>query len=441
MPTHFDDVYPYETLEICLFALLGILCGLASFVFVQLQRAIVKLNRRKSIVSSFLNKVPLVYPLVISFLIGAVKYPGGFGQYTSSYMTMEQTIHDLYSNFTWHTADVNKLFFINQSHHEALHQIHVLKRWTSPSTDVFTNTLLFFVCNFVTVAVASTVPVPGGLIVPLFMIGAGFGRLFGEVAAFLFPHNLNPFEDVLQSRPIVAGAYAVAASAAMCGGVTGSLSVAVVAFEITGQLTHFLPVIICVGFANLVSRYLGPTTYESTIELKNLPFLPTMIKATAISHKVLVEDFMDTDVQFVWNGCTYEAFSKILSSNNILAFYPFVSSPDSRFLLGVIHHLEIRNLFESHLNRNSLKVGKVNCLSAGGASGGTGGAGGGGAGGDGNNGQRVGESNGQVTLNGRFQIKSNSLAKGTAVNAVSFIFVTTFIADVCIICDIYSYSL
>ena len=125
-----------------------------------------------------------------------------------------------------------------------------------------------------------------------------------------------------------------------------------IAFEITGQLTHFLPVIVCVLCANLVSRYLGPTIYESTIELKNLPFLPTMIKASAVSHRVLVEDFMDTDVQFIWNGCTYATLNNILHSNHLLAFYPFVSSPDTKFLLGVIHHLEIKSLMESHLNKS-----------------------------------------------------------------------------------------
>lgn len=420
LPTHFDPIFPYETLEICLFALLGIFCGFASYIFVQLQRIIVKLNRKKSFISSFLNRVPLFYPFIVSLLIGSLKYPQGFGQFTSSFMTMEQTIHDLYSNFTWHNFHQSNIHtIINDTilnHHDS-HEAQILERWTSESTDVFINTLLFFICNFITVALASTVPVPGGLIVPLFMIGAGFGRLFGEICAYLFPHNLNPFVDIINARPIVAGAYAVAASAAMCGGVTGSLSVAVVAFEITGQLTHFLPIIICVGFANLVSRYLGPTTYESTIELKNLPFLPTMIKATAVSHKVLVEDFMDTDVQFVWNGCTYQEISKIVSSNNLLTFYPFVSSPDSRFLLGVIHHLEIRSLLEYHLSRNSLKVGKVNI-------------------GDTSNNTRSVDCN-QVTLNGRFQIRSNGTNKTTSINAVSLRLRSSLFCFVLFVCFFY----
>ena len=43
----------------------------------------------------------------------------------------------------------------------------------------------------------------------------------------------------------------------------GALSSAVIAFEISGQLTHLLPIIVCVIIANLVAQYLGPSIYES----------------------------------------------------------------------------------------------------------------------------------------------------------------------------------
>ena len=348
--TEFRKTYPYETLEICLFAFLGIMCGFLSFLFVQFQRSIILINRRQNLLSSFLSKFPLAYPLLIGCLVASVKYPAGIGQFTSAHLGMEEAMHELYSNFTWHhhPRDAGG----NLSLPLLSHRAHIIHNWSSDSTSIFTNTFLFFVSNFLTIAIASTVPVPGGLIVPLFMLGAGLGRFFGEGSAFLFPHGMSG----LSSSPgIIPGAYAVAASAALCGGVTGSLSVAVIAFEITGQLTHFLPVIVCVLCSNFVSRYLGPTIYESTIELKNLPFLPTMIKASTVSHKVLVEDFMDTNVEYVWNSCTYRTLSKILSSPNLLAFYPFVSSPDAKFLLGIVHHLEIKGLLEGHLYKAGLK--------------------------------------------------------------------------------------
>jgi chloride channel 2 len=363
--TDFRKLYPYETLEIILFALLGILCGLISYLFVQFQRSIVLLNRRKNPVSRFLARFPLFYPLFISFLIASLKYPHGVAMFSSAHLAMEESMHEMFSNFTWHdfhfrhdSNDGNHAYPINStnpSDHLYSFQSHIVHNWSSEHTNVFANTFLFFLSNFFTIAIASTVPVPGGLIVPLFMLGAPVGRFFGEVAAFIFPHGINPLNH---SYGIVPGAYAVAASAALCGGITGSLSVAVIAFEITGQLTHFLPVIVCVLCSNLVSRYLGPTIYESTIELKNLPFLPTMIKASAVSHKVLVEDFMDTDVQFVWSGCTFHTLNNIVNSPNLLAFYPFVSAPESKYLLGIIHHLELKSLLDAQMSKSAFKKDK-----------------------------------------------------------------------------------
>lgn len=385
----------YQTLEIGLFAFLGILCGLMSYCFVQVQRSIVLFNRKKSWFSSLLASCPLLYPLFTSLIISSLKFPNGLGQFTSTHLGMEEAMHELFSNFTWyeyhpiahHQPIEHDLHSINHSmvnplpilsdHDTMSHEAHVIHNWSSHSTSIFINTFLFVVSNFFTIALASTVPVPGGLIVPLFLVGAGFGRFFGECAAYLFPYGLGLYGSAV---PITPGAYAVAASAALCGGTTGSLSVAVIAFEITGQLTHFLPVIICVLCSNLVSRYLGPTVYESAIELKNLPFLPTMIKASSLSHRVLVEDFMDTNVQYIWNGCTYETLNNIIQSPSVLAFYPFVSSPDSKFLLGIIHHLEIKTILEKHFVRCGLK---------------------------GNTKSETLDDSNQVTFNGRFQIWSN----------------------------------
>ncbi|KAI1283153.1 Chloride channel protein 2 [Halotydeus destructor] len=389
LQTQFRSQYPYETIEIVLFAILGLTCGLISYFFVQFQRSIVKFNRRKNCYNRFINRFPLIYPLGVATFIAMIKYPFGIGKYTSSYHPMEYAMHDLFSNFTWGTFETTHYHLIHEHEsvanvtHDLAHQIHIIQNWSSADSSIFVNTLLFVISNFFTVALASTVPIPGGLIVPLFFIGAGFGRFFGEWAAHMFPYGMNPMSNSPAYMGIVPGAYAVAASAAMCGGVTGSLSVAVIAFEITGQLTHFLPVIVCVLCANLVARYLGPTIYESTIELKNLPFLPTMIKAATLSHKVLVEDFMETDVLYIWKGCTFRTLNDMMKPEKRLAFYPFVSGPDSKFLLGIIHHLELKHLLDNHLYRSGLKGGTMK---------------------DENGSAQVSP---QVTFNGRFQIWSN----------------------------------
>lgn len=153
-------------------------------------------------------------------------------------------------------------------------------------------------------------PVPLGLIVPSFKIGAGFGRFYGEGMAYLFPDGMNPYGMNRTEYPLLPGAYSVAGSAAFAGGTTGALSSAVIAFEMTGQLTHLLPIIIATIASNLVAQYLGPSIYDSLIKLKKLPYLPAIIQSSSAAHRIFVEDFMRKDLFYVSIDYAVERFMK-----------------------------------------------------------------------------------------------------------------------------------
>uniref|UniRef100_A0A674E5N9 Chloride voltage-gated channel 2 n=1 Tax=Salmo trutta TaxID=8032 RepID=A0A674E5N9_SALTR len=59
--------------------------------------------------------------------------------------------------------------------------------------------------------------------------------------------------------PIVPGGYAVVGAAALSGAVTHTVSTAVIVFELTGQISHILPVMIAVILANAVAQSLQPS--------------------------------------------------------------------------------------------------------------------------------------------------------------------------------------
>ena len=84
--TDFRLENPYETMEIISFAILGILCGLSSYLFVVLNRRIVLFNRRQNRLNNFFKKYPLMYPLIITTFIALVSYPGTFGQFYASWL-------------------------------------------------------------------------------------------------------------------------------------------------------------------------------------------------------------------------------------------------------------------------------------------------------------------------------------------------------------------
>lgn len=65
-------------------------------------------------------------------------------------------------------------------------------------------------------------------------------------------------------------------AAALSGAVTHTVSTAVIVFELTGQISHILPVMIAVILANAVAQSLQPSLYDSIIKIKKLPYLPEL---------------------------------------------------------------------------------------------------------------------------------------------------------------------
>lgn len=55
---------------------------------------------------------------------------------------------------------------------------------------------------------------------------------------------------------------------------THSISTALLAFELTGQIVHALPVLMAVLVANAIAQSCQPSFYDGTIIVKKLPYLP-----------------------------------------------------------------------------------------------------------------------------------------------------------------------
>lgn len=65
-------------------------------------------------------------------------------------------------------------------------------------------------------------------------------------------------------------------AAALTGAVSHTVSTAVICFELTGQISHILPMMVAVILANMVAQSLQPSLYDSIIQVKKLPYLPDL---------------------------------------------------------------------------------------------------------------------------------------------------------------------
>ncbi|XP_059205197.1 chloride channel protein 1-like [Centropristis striata] len=325
--TNFRMDFPFDLQELPAFAIIGISCGFLGAFFVYLNRQVVLFMRRPNAMTRFLIKHRLIFPAVVTLVIATLTFPPGFGQFMAGELMPRECINSLFDNFTWTK--------ISGSPPPA--GLGRSAAWLHPDVSVFLILLLFLFMKFWMSAVATTMPIPSGAFMPVFILGAAFGRLVGEIMATLFPHGIV-FDGILYR--IIPGGYAVIGAAALTGAVTHTVSTAVICFELTGQISHILPMMVAVILANMVAQGLQPSLYDSIIQVKKLPYLPELGFGHMSQYNIFVEDIMVRKVKFVSSQSTYREV-KLLLDSSLISSIPLVDSKDSMILLGSIDRLEL----------------------------------------------------------------------------------------------------
>uniref|UniRef100_A0A8C2JGT3 Chloride channel, voltage-sensitive 1b n=1 Tax=Cyprinus carpio TaxID=7962 RepID=A0A8C2JGT3_CYPCA len=310
--TNFRMDFPFDLQELPAFAIIGISCGFLGAFFVYLNRQVVLIMRRPTALTRFLTKHRLIYPGAVTLIIASFTFPPGFGQFMAGELMPRECINSLFDNFTW-----TKI-----SGSPAPPGLGRSAAWLHPQVSVFVILLLFFVMKFWMSAVSTTMPVPSGAFMPVFTLGAAFGRLVGEIMATLFPNGIL-FDGIVYQ--ILPGGYAVIGAAAMTGAVTHTVSTAVICFELTGQISHILPMMVAVILANMVAQGLQPSLYDSIIQVKKLPYLPELGIGHISKYNIFVEDIMVKKIKFLSPQSTYRELNDLLESTSLKTI-PLVDS-------------------------------------------------------------------------------------------------------------------
>ncbi|XP_024861534.1 chloride channel protein 1 [Kryptolebias marmoratus] len=330
--TNFRMDFPFDLQELPAFAIIGISCGFLGAFFVYLNRQVVLFMRRPTALTRFLTKHRLIYPGAVTLIIATFTFPPGFGQFMAGELMPRECINSLFDNFTW-----TKI-----SGSPAPLSLGRSSAWLHPSVSIFVILLLFFIMKFWMSAVSTTMPIPSGAFMPVFILGAAFGRLVGEIMATLFPNGIL-FDGIVYR--ILPGGYAVIGAAAMTGAVTHTVSTAVICFELTGQISHILPMMVAVILANMVAQGLQPSLYDSIIQVKKLPYLPELALGHISKYNIFVEDIMVRKVKFVSSQSTFRELNHLLE-NTTLKTIPLVDSKESMILLGSIERTELQAVLD-----------------------------------------------------------------------------------------------
>ncbi|XP_029359810.1 chloride channel protein 1 [Echeneis naucrates] len=313
--TNFRMDFPFDLQELPAFAIIGISCGFLGAFFVYLNRQVVLFMRRPTALTRFLTKHRLIYPGAVTLIIATLTFPPGFGQFMAGELMPRECINSLFDNFTWTKISGSPVPpGLGRS-----------SAWLHPRVSVFIILLLFFIMKFWMSAVSTTMPIPSGAFMPVFILD---GILFDGIVYRILP-----------------GGYAVIGAAAMTGAVTHTVSTAVICFELTGQISHILPMMVAVILANMVAQGLQPSLYDSIIQVKKLPYLPELALGHISKYNIFVEDIMVRRVKFLSSQSTFRELDHLLETTTLKTI-PLVDSKESMILLGSIERTELQAIFD-----------------------------------------------------------------------------------------------
>uniref|UniRef100_A0A8C7HHC4 Chloride voltage-gated channel 2 n=1 Tax=Oncorhynchus kisutch TaxID=8019 RepID=A0A8C7HHC4_ONCKI len=323
--TRFRLDFPFDLQELPAFAVIGIASGFGGALFVYLNRLILGTNMGYIYKKKCLLTLALCLSVMLSLPVSPMQ------------LTQKESLVTLLDNRTWAKQGIAEGFdYIGNS-----------QAWNHPQVNVFVTLVLFIVMKFWMSALATTIPVPCGAFMPVFVIGAAFGRLVGESMAAWFPDGIHSDGTIY---PIVPGGYAVVGAAALSGAVTHTVSTAVIVFELTGQISHILPVMIAVILANAVAQSLQPSLYDSIIRIKKLPYLPELGWGHHEKYNIRVEDIMIRDVTYITLNCCYRDLHDVLLAGHLKTL-ALLESSESMILLGSIERAQLQALLSLQLGR------------------------------------------------------------------------------------------
>ncbi|KAM4675401.1 chloride channel protein ClC-Kb-like [Discoglossus pictus] len=344
--TNWRVEFPFDLPEYLSYAILGVVCGCLCCVYLYLHRVTLLFIHNNERIGKILRNNKIIYAAAVSLILASITFPHGLGQYMGgTRLTMKEHLETFFSNTTWSIQELSKELNITRQPPYPTYDNN-WQQWTHPQMTSLEKLACFTVMKFFMLLLANTMTLPAGYFLPVFVYGAAIGRLYGEIMAKIFPEGIISEGIHIDITP---SGYALAGAAAYSGAVTQTLSTALLVFELTGQMSHILPVLIAVLIANAISQSFQNSFFDIIIIVKKLPYLPKLIMGQNSAHDICAEDFMVTDLRYLVKGFKYKDVRNILRSTDLRQF-PIVDSEESKILLGSVSRKTLSRLLSDQLS-------------------------------------------------------------------------------------------
>lgn len=173
---------------------------------------------------------------------------------------------------------------------------------------------MYFLLKLISSILPCGAPISCGVFGPLFTMGAAVGRFYGETLMEVWSPNQSP------------ATYAVVGAACFAASATQTVSTAVIFFELTGQLSHMVPVMVACIAAYFVSGIFTPSIYDILASWAGMNSVCYDFNEHVLSQKV-AKDYMGSVPVVFTRDTTYEEAIQALVSGCVwkLCYFPAYS--------------------------------------------------------------------------------------------------------------------
>ncbi|KAH9601812.1 Chloride channel [Trypanosoma melophagium] len=293
---------PLNLLSIVPSFFLGILCGALAAVFTKVNLMLVK-YRRKFLRPFLLRR--FLEPLVIVLIYGTLTYmlalvPDCRPKYEMS------SVND---TLIWGTENRTRLFTATCLKNETYAPLATLTMGTGKDTirHLFSRQtigefpagyiFLFLVLYTLFACWASGTSVSGGLVVPSLVIGAAFGRLYGQFLWFVAVRGTGNERTYWASQAwLDPGVFALIGAGAFLSGTSRmTMSICVIMVELSSELHYLLPVMVAIVMSKTVADLISEPLYHQMLRLDSVPYLQSHLLRPEF-EQLTAADVMASDV-------------------------------------------------------------------------------------------------------------------------------------------------
>ncbi|KAG3250251.1 hypothetical protein PI124_g5097 [Phytophthora idaei] len=154
------------------------------------------------------------------------------------------------------------------------------------------------------------------------------GRYYGETLMEIWSPNQSP------------ATYAFVGAACFAASATQTVSTAVIFFELTGQLSHMVPVMVACIAAYFVSGMISPSIYDILASWAGMNSVCYDFNKHALSQKT-ANDYMATVPIIFTRDTTYDEAIRALNTFKKEEYFPVCDNVENKLLLGCLRRFDL----------------------------------------------------------------------------------------------------